>query len=112
MVEITFHSWDYTCGDGCCFLYGTDVLIDGRHLDHVDASGSFPELWLGTLLAALGIRDAVDFPDEDDEDLVTVGERTYSTADTSAERFAWLAPMLLDLGVNATITHTSGNDPS
>ncbi|MDR6218645.1 hypothetical protein [Deinococcus soli (ex Cha et al. 2016)] len=110
MVEIDFHSWDYTCGDGCCYLYGTDILIDGRTLEHVDASGSMPELWLGALLTALGIRDAVYFPDEDDEYLVTIGERTYHTTETREQRFAWLAPMLLDLGVNATITHSSAPD--
>ena len=26
---IEFREWDHTCGDGCCYLYGTEIYIDG-----------------------------------------------------------------------------------
>lgn len=28
-MHIKTYSWDYTCGDGCCYNYGVDLTIDG-----------------------------------------------------------------------------------
>jgi hypothetical protein len=33
-VKITLEEWDYTCGDGCCYSYGTKVYLDGKELEH------------------------------------------------------------------------------
>jgi hypothetical protein len=27
--KVTIKSWSHTCGDGCCYTYGTDVFVDG-----------------------------------------------------------------------------------
>jgi hypothetical protein len=33
-VKITLEEWDYTCGDGCCFSYGTKIYLNGKELEH------------------------------------------------------------------------------
>ena len=33
-IKITFKEWDYTCGDGCCYNYGTKLYIDDEELEH------------------------------------------------------------------------------
>jgi hypothetical protein len=35
-VKITLEEWDYTCGDGCCYYYGTKVYLNGKELEHPD----------------------------------------------------------------------------
>ena len=35
-LKITLKEWDYTCGDGCCTEYGTQILIDGKEVEHYD----------------------------------------------------------------------------
>ena len=35
-LKITLKEWDYTCGDGCCTNYGTQILIDGKEVEHYD----------------------------------------------------------------------------
>jgi hypothetical protein len=35
-VKITLEEWDYTCGDGCCYSYGTKVYLNGKELKHPD----------------------------------------------------------------------------
>lgn len=32
-VHIRLEDWDHTCGDGCCFTYGTVVYVDGVKSD-------------------------------------------------------------------------------
>lgn len=29
-LDIEFDDWDHTCGDGCCYTYGTDTFINGE----------------------------------------------------------------------------------
>ena len=29
-ITLTLEDWEYTCGDGCCYEYGTDVMINGE----------------------------------------------------------------------------------
>lgn len=33
-LNIELRSWDYTCGDGCCTDYGTEIFLDGELLEH------------------------------------------------------------------------------
>ena len=33
-VKITLEEWDYTCGDGCCYSYGTKIYLNGKELEH------------------------------------------------------------------------------
>jgi len=28
-VIIKLDSWDYTCGDKCCYMYGTSISVNG-----------------------------------------------------------------------------------
>jgi hypothetical protein len=35
-VKITLEEWDYTCGDGCCFSYGTKIYLNDKELEHPD----------------------------------------------------------------------------
>lgn len=32
-IKITFHDYEYTCGDGCCLNYGTITTVNGEELD-------------------------------------------------------------------------------
>lgn len=32
-VKVSFKEWDYTCGDGCCYEYGTTTTVNGVELD-------------------------------------------------------------------------------
>ena len=33
-VEIVLNEWDYTCGDGCCYDWGVDVIVNGEEMEH------------------------------------------------------------------------------
>lgn len=37
-LKIELVSWDYTCGDGCCYDYGTVIKLNGEELEHPDSS--------------------------------------------------------------------------
>lgn len=37
-INIELRDWDYTCGDGCCYDYGTELLIDGETIDDETSS--------------------------------------------------------------------------
>jgi hypothetical protein len=28
-ILIELEEWDHTCGDGCCYTYGTNIYING-----------------------------------------------------------------------------------
>lgn len=60
-LEIELEDWDYTCGDGCCYLYGTRIIMNGEEVPHPlgeleDNSyiGSEVELALEAVLKKLG----------------------------------------------------------
>lgn len=38
-LEIELKDWDYTCGDGCCYLYGTELTLNGEVCDNQYAGG-------------------------------------------------------------------------
>jgi hypothetical protein len=33
-LKITLEDWDHTCGDGCCYSYGTKMYLNGKELEH------------------------------------------------------------------------------
>ena len=32
-LKITVSDWDYTCGDGCCYEWGTDIKVNGEKIE-------------------------------------------------------------------------------
>lgn len=32
-LVIELEPWDYTCGDGCCYIWGTKVKVNGVELE-------------------------------------------------------------------------------
>lgn len=32
-MKISFEDWEHTCGDNCCYEWGTDMYIDGQKVD-------------------------------------------------------------------------------
>lgn len=39
-MKIETQDYSYSCGDGCCFNYGTILFIDGVQLDGMEFTGS------------------------------------------------------------------------
>lgn len=35
-LEIRTEPWSHTCGDGCCYTWGTDVYINGERVSQGD----------------------------------------------------------------------------
>lgn len=35
-ILIELEHWDYKCGDGCCYDYGTSLKLNGETLNHPD----------------------------------------------------------------------------
>lgn len=63
-MKITLREWDYTCGDGCCYNYGTQILIDGKEVEHYDEEqivntyvGCDVEVALRSVLKHLGFEN-------------------------------------------------------
>ena len=52
-MKIELKEWDYSCYDGCCYEWGTNLYVDGELL------GSFNDEYtlLELLLPHLGIKD-------------------------------------------------------
>jgi hypothetical protein len=49
---IELEEWDHTCGDGCCYTYGTNIYINGEHLE--DEDGHSQSQLLKAVLNKLG----------------------------------------------------------
>lgn len=63
-MKITLKDWDYTCADGCCTDSGTQILIDGKEVEHYDGEqvvnayvGSYVEVALRSVLQHLGFEN-------------------------------------------------------
>jgi hypothetical protein len=54
MIKIEIKEWSRTCGDGCCYTYGTDVFMDGVQVNESDVSEK--EELLIAVLKHLGIE--------------------------------------------------------
>lgn len=37
---IELKEWDHTCGDGCCYTYGTNIYVNGEQLENEDGTNS------------------------------------------------------------------------
>lgn len=37
-INIELRDWDYTCGDGCCYDYGVELVINGESTNGEDSS--------------------------------------------------------------------------
>jgi hypothetical protein len=37
---IELEEWDHTCGDGCCYTYGTNIYINGEQIEDKDGTSS------------------------------------------------------------------------
>ena len=51
-ILIELEEWDHTCGDGCCYTYGTNIYINGELL--VDEDGMSSHQLLTAVLTKLG----------------------------------------------------------
>ena len=34
-MKITLEYYNHTCGDGCCYIYGYDVFVDGEKIGSI-----------------------------------------------------------------------------
>jgi hypothetical protein len=32
-LDIKLKDWDHTCGDGCCYKWGTDIEVNGKLIE-------------------------------------------------------------------------------
>lgn len=39
-LNITLRDWDYTCGDGCCYMAVTELYLNGEKCEDVYAGDS------------------------------------------------------------------------
>jgi len=53
-INIKLVNWDYTCGDGCCYDYGTRLEVDGVEI--TDYAESNAEDTIEKLLTHLGYK--------------------------------------------------------
>ena len=61
-LKIKLNDWDHTCGDGCCYTWGTTVIINGEELDSVEMSTSNEvESGLKLILEHLGYKVEIDY---------------------------------------------------
>lgn len=51
-VLIELEDWNHTCGDGCCYTYGTNIYINGEQIE--DEDGTNPHQLLKAVLTKLG----------------------------------------------------------
>ena len=49
---IELEDWNHTCGDGCCYTYGTNIYINGEQIE--DEDGANPHQLLKAVLTKLG----------------------------------------------------------
>lgn len=61
---ITFTDWHYTCGDGCCDMYGTEISLNGDKCDN-QYSGDSPEQSLIYILEKLGYEVEINFKSDE-----------------------------------------------
>ena len=58
-VKITFTDWDYTCGDKCCYEYGTTISVNGVECEN-QYSGDDPMQTISFVLEQLGIEYEIE----------------------------------------------------
>lgn len=67
MNKIEIQEWAHTCGDGCCYTYGIDVIVNG--VTYRCESTEHEEV-VAVTLKALGIEAEVsyNYKDKDEDD--------------------------------------------
>jgi hypothetical protein len=50
-LKIEIEEWSHTCGDGCCYTYGTDIFINGKKVSSGDYNNT--EIILKEVLESL-----------------------------------------------------------
>jgi len=67
-INIKLVDWDSTCGDGCCYNYGTTLSIDGVELtDYAENIGESIRLVLEHLGYKVNIQIETDYEDTEGE---------------------------------------------
>jgi hypothetical protein len=66
-IKITFKDWDWKCGDGCCYDYGTKILLNDKELEHPNENikdnsyvGSDTQTAIHTILKELGYEVEIE----------------------------------------------------
>jgi hypothetical protein len=54
---IELEEWNHTCGDGCCFTYGTNIYVNGKQIE--DEDGTNPHQLLKAVLNKLGYKNVI-----------------------------------------------------
>jgi hypothetical protein len=66
-IRIELKSWDYTCGDGCCYEWGTSCKIDGVEIDNIPFSNANDVAnALQVVLTHLGYEPRINFYEDED----------------------------------------------
>lgn len=67
-LDIQLKSWDYTCADGCCTDFGTQLFLNGEVLEHPDKTitdngyvGECVETALKAVLNKLGYEVEIEY---------------------------------------------------
>lgn len=55
--KITLVEWDHTCADGCCYTWGTDILLDDSEVGTIYSQDHNYPLVIETVLKGLGIEN-------------------------------------------------------
>jgi hypothetical protein len=58
-LKIKTKSWNYTCGDGCCYTWGTDVFINGKKVSQGNSDNI--NTILKEVLEHLGYQINIDY---------------------------------------------------
>jgi len=64
-LKIELRDWDYTCGDGCCYMYGKEVYLNGELLPEQYAEDSANALKV--VLTKLGYNVEIESTEETKE---------------------------------------------
>lgn len=65
-IKLTFSDWDYTCGDGCCYEWGTTIKVNkGEELTIHFADANSSATAVVEVLTHLGYEVDFDFGGED-----------------------------------------------
>lgn len=58
-LVIKFEDWDYTCGDGCCYEWGTKIYINGTQV--ANYNGGVAQQVFVDILEHLGYEIEIDY---------------------------------------------------
>lgn len=68
MINIIIRDWHYSCGEpGCCDDYGTDIYVNGTHLDLPSNPDDHLDDTIRAILVACGVDATVERVNEGDD---------------------------------------------